>query len=620
MCAINGFNFKDQELILEMNKATKHRGPDGTGVFIDENVSLGHNLLAITDIVSKSLQPIVSEDKKYVLSYNGEIYNYKSLRSDLKDKGENFSTNSDAEVLYKGLVRYGADFLKRLDGMFALAFYNKDKNKLLLARDPAGMKPVYYYYENGRLIFSSEIRGILAHNIPRQLDIDAARIFFLFGYLPGHKTLFRGISKLCPGQLLIFDLKKRTIQKKWFGYEDRQKKDTVFNPEEFRDMISGSVLRHTMGLRPFGLYLSGGLDSTVILHELVKSGNNRVKTYTTRFDVDDVKINEDADRARRLARAYNVEHHELLIREKDFIKASEKSIEAIEEPRYNHSIAAYWLLNQYASKDIVVALLGDGGDEQFLGYPKYLSSKFINDRYKRYPSFLLNIAYVLKAVRRKRVSFGSFLNLNYPLERWVYMSTLGRGLHYARALRFWKGFTITRAIKYLVSIGNPMITTPLSDMENAIGELDRIFWLADEDFIRNDKLAMHFGIEGRFPFLARDITKYSNNISSDEKMREGELKSLIRRAYRGHLPNYIINKRKTGWDAPVPQWMSSDFGGMVHEVLSKDYYSETRDFFNFDFIRKNYINSVKKFDFSHLKNFLPIFSFQIWARKFGIKV
>jgi len=619
MCAINGFNFKDQELILEMNKATKHRGPDGTGIFIDENVSLGHNLLAITDVASKSLQPIVSEDKKYALSYNGEIYNYKSLRTNLETKGEKFSANSDTEVLYKGLVRYGADFLRRLDGMFALAFYDKDRNKLLLARDPAGMKPLYYYWNNGRFIFSSEARGILAHNISRKLDIDAARIFFLFGYVPGHKTLFQFISKVCPSQQIIFDLKKRTIYKKWIDYGNRQKQKIAFNPEKFREMIGNSVLEHTMGLRPFGLYLSGGLDSTVILHELARHGDGRVRTFTTRFDIDDAKINEDADRAKRLSNVYGIEHHELLIREKDFINASEKAIEAMEQPRYNHSVAAYWLLAKYASRDIVVALMGDGGDEQFLGYPKYLSSKFINLRYKRYPAFLLNFLYTFKLIRQKRIPPGPILKFNHPLGRWAGLNTLGR-LDYAKALLFWNNFNMSEAIKYLMSTDNPIAVSSLSDMENAIANLDRFFWLADEDFIRNDKIAMCFGMEGRFPFLAREITKYSNSISSEEKIKDGELKSLVRHAYRGHLPDYIINKKKTGWNAPVPQWMHSNFGDMVRETLSKDYYSETRNLFNFDFIRKNYIDSVKEFDFSHLKNFLPVFSFQIWARKFGIKV
>lgn len=619
MCGINGFNFNDHGLIEKMVQTTRHRGPDGSGFYVDDDISLGHNLLAITNTPAEGRQPFFSPDKNYVLVYNGEIYNYKELKTELESKGCRFSTQGDTEVLLYGLMEEGIDFMEKLDGMFAFAFLDKKAEKLYLARDRMGIKPIYYYFKNGKLIFSSEQKGIFVHSIDRKLNLEALNIFFTLGYVPGPKTLISGINKVCPGQILTFDLKNKTLDEKWFGHKERFEDIVEFSADYLKELVGKSVSAHTMGLRPFGLYLSGGLDSTVILHELVNHGVDTVKTYTTRFDTDDESFNEDAEMASRLSNDYKIEHHELLINEDDFINATEKVFETIEEPRYNPSIAAYWLLAKYASKDIVVVLNGSGGDELFFGYPKYFESRKISDRYKKYPGLLINLWYNFSFLRKKRIKFGHFLKLDQSLDRWAYLNKINFVLD-DNLLRFPLNLDLYDLKKYLASIKNQIISDSLEDTENSIAELDRLFWLSDEEFLRTDKITMNFGMEGRFPLLAKEIVRYANSIPSDKKLAEGRSKSLIRQAYKNYLPDYIINKKKSGWRAPVVKWMHSKFGRMVKEVLSNHYYPPTSHLFDLNLVRKNYIDSIPKFTTTNIKKFMPIFAFQVWAEKFKIRL
>lgn len=618
MCGINGFNFKNEELLSAMNQLTKHRGPDGTGVFIDEFVSLGHNLLAITEIPENSQGPYISQDKNFVISYNGEIYNYKALRDELKNLGENFTTIGDTEVLLKGLARHGIDFIKKLDGMFAIAFYDKQVGKLYLARDRAGMKPLYYHFENGRIIFSSEIRPILT-SVEARLNHKATQAYFVLGYVPGEETMFRGINRVMPGHFLTIDLKTKQLSDTIYGFEkDRFTEGVNFNNEDFRKMMGESVLNHTMGLRPFGLYLSGGLDSTIILHELALHSKDLIRTYTTRFESKDSKFNEDADLAKRLCNDYNIEHHEILITQKDFIDAFDKTIETLEEPRYHISVPSYYLLAQRASQDITVALSGNGGDELFGGYDKYLDSQKLTERYARYPAFLLNFGYTIKNLRRGKLRLGHLMTLDKTLVKWSHlnkiMSIIG-GPEFNLP-----SFDIVDLANYLASSAKSIMRNPLSDKENSLAELDRLFWLADEDLMRSDRIMMHFGMEGRFPFLANDIIKYANSIPAKDKIKRGATKALVREAYRGKLPDYIIDKKKSGWYAPTVEWLHSDFGKKIREMLEKDFYPETASLFDLDYIRKTHFDSGREFDRVSIKKFIPIAIFQAWAKRFNVRL
>lgn len=617
MCGINGFvgDGHEKGVIERMNEATKHRGPDGVGVFSDGSVFLGHNLLAIADTPENGRQPFLSPDQSYALVYNGEIYNYLALRKKLEVEGEHFETAGDTEVLFKGLMRHGAAFLDNLDGMFAFAFYDKKRHTLLLARDVSGMKPLYYSVQGLSIVFSSEIRGLMAYGVEPVLNLEAAKLFFLFGYVPTDETLFQTVQKLPPGAAMTINLSTKEKRIERFGWKQRSD-NVLFDGEAIRKRIDHSVSEHTMGLRPFGLFLSGGLDSTIILNTLSSTSGNLVKTYTTRFEAADNRYNEDADLARRLTHDYRIDHHELLVTERLFMDHYEDAISVMEEPRYNHSVPAYWLLAREAARDITVVLNGSGGDELFLGYPRYISAENIQEKYRRFPPALLDIFYSLRAAREGIVAPGRFLHLGRLLDRWAYINKITSAR--SSAFRFMHGFDMKNALALLSSLDAPPVMEPLFDSLNAVGELDRYFWLANEEFIRTDKIIMHFGMEGRFPFLGRDVVRMGNGIPSSEKIAGGP-KSLLRNTYSTTLPRYILEKKKTGWNAPVPEWMCGAFGKMVADILSSEYYPETATLFDFDALKRNELGK-STYTLADLKRFLPIVQFQVWARSFGVKV
>lgn len=619
MCGISGFNFKGEPEIKRMNDEIRHRGPDGSGFFTDEFVSLGHNLLAITDNPEQGRQPFYSEDGRYVLIYNGEIYNYLELKKDFTHQGVEFKKQGDTEVLLTGLIREGLRFIDKINGMFAFAFYDRGEKRLILARDRMGMKPLYYSFHNEKFIFASEMRALLTHSqITPKLNHETTPIFFELGYIPGPQTLISGIHKVLPGQYLTFDLNAKKLDRGWFGSDTHTPKDSQnhFNEDVFRNLIGKSVIDHTMGLRPFGMYLSGGLDSSIVLYELIQNGISKPTTYTTRFEIDDPSFNEDADIAAELSRQLGADHHEILITQKDFIDAIPKVIKTVEEPRYHPSIPAYYLTAQQASQKSVVILTGDGGDELFLGYQQYIESRRLTNRYRKYGSLAMNTYYTFKNTVNRKITPGTILSLNKPLQRWWYLNKI---LSEREEKNFKFDISSAKTLSYLSSIRDPQIVKSTKDTENALAALDRLFWLAEDSLIMTDKIGMNFGMESRFPFIDRRVVDYAVGISSDEKLKAAGTKGLMRKAYRGKLPDMIINKQKSGWKAPVHVWMHLQLRKMVKDVLSPDYYKETASLFDFKQINW-YIDASPQFTKHAIKSFFPIFMFQIWAKEFNIEL
>lgn len=595
---------------------TQHRGPDRNGIYCDERISIGHNLLAITDTPERSAQPVVSQDRNAVLAYNGEIYNYVELRENLKKRGFTFLTDSDTEVLFAGLEADGDRFLQELNGMFAIAYYRKNDSKLFLARDPNGIKPIYYYLKNGQLIFSSEKRGIFVHEISRKLDWDSFNIFLDMGYVPGPRTLIENVYKVRPGECVIFDIGKKEINKKWFMLEEKEFLLNKFDAPKLRGVIQGAVISHTMGRRPVGLYLSGGLDSSIILHELHSVKKCDIQTFTTRFEGDHPQFNEDADIAEKMCYKYGIKHESLVITEREFLNTVEDVIATIEEPRHNNSLAAYYLLSKHASKHVVVTLSGDGGDELFGGYPKYYQSKKISSLYQRFPTHLVNLYFTCQDKISRRTDLLDWLKLNDPITRWIYFNRFTLPSEHLF-------FKFKRKTKYLLdymhSIKPPFLNTNPLDFENTLMDLDRYFWLADECFLRSDKIGMRFGMEARFPFLDRNLVDLTRRIASNNKLDSIQFrpKALLRQAYENILPDYILNKRKSGWRAPVGKWITSELGERINEVISSGFYNETSQIFNFEAIKHA---SRREPAILGSRKIFSIFSFQIWARYFKIKI
>tara|TARA_R110002020_G_scaffold380217_1_gene591375 strand:+ start:1939 stop:3636 length:1698 start_codon:yes stop_codon:yes gene_type:complete len=565
MCGIHGFNYSDSKKINRMIEASNSRGPDGNGSYSDNNITLGHNLLAITEHSGSSKQPWILNDR-FVLCYNGEIYNYEQLRLELKSNGETFETDSDTEVLAKGLRSHGINFIHRLEGMYAIAWYDKHEGTLVLARDAAGAKPLYTYIKDDKLVFSSSIKSLSAaginlslasgKKIKRKWD-DSIPLFYPAAPQFGTATLLEDVNKLYSGQIIKYKL--NNLQKIVDEHTHR-KIVTVDKPidyEEFRHNVSESVKMCLMGRRPIGLYLSGGLDSSMILHELVQY-ENKPKTFTTRFEYSDdgrranKEANSDADVAQQLSKHYGTDHTELFVTEQNYIDSFEDTVWAMEEPFENKSTPAYYALNKIVSENgIVVTLAGDGGDEVFTGYRKHLT--FL----KMHPDELKSPDW-----------FPSECLPDDLINSVLYQECLGR--------------------------------------------------VADDFLIRNDKLGMNFSMEARFPLTIRKFREYALSIPSKYKIQNSETKVIPKVAYKGLLPDYVINKHKTGWSTPKFFLFNKNFRDWAMDILSPDYYTPTESLFNSSGILDLFAASNR--DYKTAQKCLGSIAFKIWAKLFKVSI
>ncbi len=363
MCAINGFNFKDENLIRKMDQITSHRGPDGTGVFLDDGISFGHNRLSIIDLSERANQPMSSFDGKQIIIFNGEIYNFKELKRELGDYP--FRTESDTEVILAAYKKWGIDCVKKFNGIFAFAVWDRERKDLYLARDHIGIKPLYYFHNGGKFIFSSEIKAILVHNISREIDLEALNHYFQLSYVPHPLTIFKDIKKLPAGCWLKVKDGKIEINKYW----DITNRENFLLKEEARGKIirtlEDSVRHQIISDRPVGVFLSGGVDSSIVLGLVRKFAPNITRTYTTGFkDIsaeNEKKFNVDFELARQTAKYYGTDHHELIIGLEDVCENLEKIFWHLDEPNGNTTTPAMFLLSETAQKDVAVALGGDGG-------------------------------------------------------------------------------------------------------------------------------------------------------------------------------------------------------------------------------------------------------------------
>ncbi len=313
MCSINGFNFNSEGLIKEMMRLTKHRGPDQSNFYLDNRISLGHNRLSIIDLSEKGKQPIWNEDRTMCIICNGEIYNFQELRKELREKGHRFFSGSDSEVILHLYEDKGKECVKDLNGIFAFAIFNKLTGQLFLARDRAGVKPLYYYFKNNKLIFSSEIKGILAHNIEKSINQEALMHHFKLRFTPGPFCLINNIQKLLAGHYLVYHNNRIEIKRYWDIQDNSEIKSVDEAMHGIKTLLTDSVKKQLISDRPVGIFLSGGIDSTSILGIANQFVPGKIKTFSVGFDIDveKEKYNQDVILATKTSQYYNTDHYQL---------------------------------------------------------------------------------------------------------------------------------------------------------------------------------------------------------------------------------------------------------------------------------------------------------------------
>ncbi|MBI4059673.1 asparagine synthase (glutamine-hydrolyzing) [Candidatus Giovannonibacteria bacterium] len=613
MCGINGFNFSDGKLLEAMNGKISHRGPDDSGVFLGEGVSLGNRRLAILDTSSLGRQPMSTPDGRYTITYNGELYNFRELRDELEAKGYKFRSRSDTEVLLYLFAEEREGALKKLNGIFAFAVWDSARKELFLARDPIGIKPLYYHFDGKRFIFSSEAKSIFCHHLSRTLDLAALNIYFRFLYVPAPLTLWREIKKFPPGHWARLKGDGLELVPYWrIG-----RGELIESRETCRDLVREiffrAVKRQLISDRPLGLFLSGGVDSTAILAAMSREASGPVKTFSVGFEtpIQSARYNADFNLARASAKYFGAEHRELVMSGRELREIFNKMVYHLDEPVSNPIQGATYLLAAFAKKEVDVVFGGDGGDELFGGYDRYWYN-FQIDRLRSLPKALWAnppLRLLGRVLGRKSLAekvhaspgLGRFLSFMAQKE-----DVVGR---YLRPETNRPEAAPSFYARYFDEIWE-------NDFTSQMMATDLATWLPDESLLRTDKLTMAHGLEERVPILDRELVELSLRIPTKYKVgsrRQGKL--IFREALASALPPFILKERKRGWFSPASKWLRGDLKDFAREVLSESYCSASANLFNFGEIQKMLDEHLESKSY-RLNTLWSLMTFQVWARQF----
>ncbi len=608
MCAINGFNFNNENLIKRMNCVTRHRGPDGTGVFLNDEMTLGHNRLSIIDTRKIAAQPMVSNDGRYVIVLNGEIYNFRELRNELAS-GYTFRTNSDTEVLLASYRKWGSKCVNKLNGMFAFAIWDTNKKELFLGRDQIGIKPLYYFWDEKQLIFSSEIKGILEHKVPRKLDTSAFAHYFRILYVPEPRTMFEGIKKLPPAHFATLVEGKFTLTRYWSSHVlpvkrgDRKKIDV-----ELKKRVCESVKRQLISDKPLGIYLSGGIDSSIVLDCASRERTAPLDTFSVGFDVtvdeERGKYNADFDLARRTAQYYGTKHHELLLPSTDIPQLFERVMKQTDDPISNPTAIPMMELANFAKQHVDVVLSGDGGDELFGGYERYRLS-LAATKFQCLPDFMKYLANFNTRTKKLNIPAGIERYSLFMFEREDVLSrVLSTDLVNEKTHRFFEE--------------HYGMTAGVNDFESVFMDVDRQSWLVDESLSLADKMSMSAGLEQRVPLLDVELVMFSAGIPLQYKVDLFNTKIILKNAFRVDIPDFLFKQPKRGWFSPGAKWLRRpSMRRFVGDVLTPTYYSPTSALFEWESIRTVFEDHCEKREYN-LTVLWALISFQLWARTYQV--
>lgn len=597
MCGINGFVSKNkllsvQEKLEIMNQKIIHRGPDEDGFFCEENnddvtIGMAMRRLSIIDLTSGK-QPIYSNDKQKVILFNGEIYNFKSLREDLKSKGYNFCTTCDTEVVINLYDCYGLESFSMLDGMFAFSIYDKTINKIFIARDFFGEKPLYYTTDGIDFIWASELKSITkVLSFTPEINTTALNLFLQLTYIPAPYSIFQNIHKLEANKFLTIDCKDLSfsineIKQNFRVYEKFSKVDAT---KKTHDLVRESVASRSIADVPLGTFLSGGVDSSIVSLCLAQQSDKKVETFSIGFDK---KSFDETDKSQQVAKLINSNHHEFIIGEKDLEENLSEIVLNFDEPFADSSALATYVVANKTRKYVTVALTGDGGDEVFGGYNKYYMGK-LNEKYSSIiPQFLHNGIlktgdFLLKTSddnRGKRFKANRLLKaINYDGD--FYYNIISLGFQENEIKEFLDAnFYKERPLEYYKkNIGKKNKT--LTDFRN----IDRHLSLEGDMLVKVDRTSMLTSLECRAPFLNKEIWNFTSQISEEYLINGWDKKHILKEAFKDYFPKDFLNKSKKGFGVPVGDWLKAD---LKNELLSyvDEKFIHQQSIFNFEAIDK----------------------------------
>ncbi len=565
------------------------RGPDGNGIYNFRNVALGHSRLAIIDVTEKANQPFTDATGQYTIVFNGEFYNFSEHRKLLREKGYKFRSTSDTEVLLYLYIDEGPGFLEKVNGFFALAIFNKNDQSLFIARDRIGIKPLLIYKDTEKLIFASEMKAILEYDIPREMDYTSVFQYFQLNYIPPDNSALKNIIKLKPGTYITVD-KNDIIEKTYYqipfdsankydgGYINAQKK--------LNELLSKSVERRMISDVPLGAFLSGGIDSSIIV-ALASEFTDKLNTFTIGFK--DQPFFDETNYASLVANKYNTNHTVFSLSNQDLYEDLFDVLEYLDEPFADSSAIAVHILSKHTRKNITVALSGDGADEMFAGYNKH-RAHYISNNINIANTLIKFLNPLIKRIPQSRNA--KIPNLIRQLDK------LGNGLLLNARDRYylWCSILNEKTVEELLvhvadieDINRRKAGLTRNITANNINEIlysDMHIVLQGDMLRKVDSMSMANSLEVRTPFLDHEVVDYMFSLPVEFKIDKYNQKKILKDTFRSYLPDELCNRPKHGFEVPLLQWFKSELNDPINNKWLKDEFIIHQGIFNVHKIRQ----------------------------------
>ncbi len=604
MCGIVGFNWQDENLIKSLASLLEHRGPEQEGFYVRDGVSIGHKRLRIIDLSEKGRQPLFNEDRTVCISYNGEIFNFPELRRMLEEAGHKFESGTDTEVLVHGYEQWGTELLGKMNGQFAFCIFDRTKNIFFLARDHLGIKPLYYYCNEKRFIFGSELKVFLKSDIEKRISQKAMDYYLLFGNTPSGQSILENVKKLLPGTYIIYDLATKKIK------ESRRYWTLIFSPDEsisegevkeqIIQRLDRSVKMQMIADVPLGAFLSGGVDSSIIV-ALMRKYVKDLNTFSIKFDIPGY---DESKYAKIISDKFATTHHEIEFNAKSVQDLIHELPFYYDEPFGDPSMIPTCLVCRVAKQHVTVSLSGTGGDELFAGYPRYIQLMLL----KR-----LNHSPVIP----KKILSSSLLALNVFLQNDM-LSKLQAFL--GRQEDTWSLYL--KLFSYMFRDKDEQTAKPAEfdnfkkhftyndDVTNALN-FDINEYLPDCLLTKEDRASMAVTLEVRVPFLDHTLVEFAAKVPTSLKIKGMDKKHILKKAFSDILPRQILYRRKQGFGVPLAHYFRNELRDFAYKEI---FDSREFDYYDKSFLRSLWHKHLKGHtDYSRI--FWSIIMFNLWYRK-----
>ena len=619
MCGIVGFNSKNTSVLNDMIKSINHRGPDDFGTFESDRCSLGHVRLAIVDLSTQGHQPMLYENLKMV--YNGEVYNFKEIREELINLNYTFESDTDSEVILKAYHQWGIKAVDKFIGMFAIAIYNQDTSDLVIIRDRVGVKPLYYYHDKEEFIFASELKPIIKYKNDMSINTDALNEYFQFGYISSNLSIFNNCHKLPAGHYAIYNTKSSSfsIKEYWsilpfFELPKFQKTEEELVDELENILIDAFKYRMVSDV-PVGVFLSGGIDSSIVAAILQKHHGN-IHTFTIGFH--EARFNE-ASYAKEVANYLGTKHTEKFLGAEEAQQILENFVDIYDEPFADSSGIPTTMVCQIAKKaGVKVVLSADGGDEVFCGYSRYWITNKIGKKFFILPKFirkpfsifmnLINNQILYKVIKNNKLMNKFDLLQEYlSYSDWQDM--------YASTINIYKHEDVQQLLGEYI---------PVRDKSFEIGEkespmqgmmlYDYHRYMVDDILTKVDRATMSVSIEGREPLLDHRIAEFMAQVPFEYKYKNNDSKYLLRKILERYIPKEMIERPKMGFAIPMKKWFEGDLGILFNENLKKEEL-EKHNLFNYSYVNKR-LSEFNNNSILSINKLWVILVFQLWYKKY----